>query len=92
MHAGGDPAELSACLLRMKELRKEYGREDVPFEVHASSLDAYSVDGIKRLEEVGVTDVVVGFRNPYTKRQDTQPLDEKIELIQQYADNLIAKV
>jgi probable F420-dependent oxidoreductase len=91
MHAGGDPAALSACLERLKELRQEYGRESVPFEVHASSLDAYDVDGIKRLEEVGVTDVVVGFRNPYTKRQDTQTLDEKIDLIRQYADNVIAK-
>jgi hypothetical protein len=92
MHAGGDPVELSACLYRLKELRKEYGRDDLPFEVHASSLDAYNVDGIKRLEELGVTDVVVGFRNPYTKRQDTQTLEEKIELMQQYAENVIAKV
>jgi probable F420-dependent oxidoreductase len=92
MHAGGDPTELSTCLDRLNELRKEYGRENVPFEVHASSLEAYNVDGIKHLEELGVTDVVVGFRNPYTKRQDTQPLDEKIELIRQYAENVIAKV
>jgi probable F420-dependent oxidoreductase len=91
MHAGGDPAQLSTYLQRLKELRKEYGREKLPFEVHASSLDAYDVDGIKRLEEVGVTDVVVGFRNPYTKRQDTQTLDEKVDLIRQYADNVMAK-
>jgi len=89
MFAGGDPAELVACLERLKSLRQEYGRHDVHFEIHASSLDAYSVDGVRRLEAMGVTDLVVGFRNPYTKRQDTQTLDEKIELMQQYAGNVI---
>jgi len=92
MFAGGDPAELLACLERLKSLRQEYGRHDAPFEIHASSLDAYSVDGVRRLEAIGVTDLVVGFRNPYTKRQDTQTLDEKIELLQQYAGNVMGSV
>ncbi|HMI85560.1 MAG TPA: LLM class flavin-dependent oxidoreductase, partial [Polyangiaceae bacterium] len=92
MHAGGDPAELSKYLQRLAALRQEYGRDKAPFEIHASSLDAYSVDGVRRLEELGVTDLVVGFRNPYTRRQDTQPLADKIDLLRQYADNIIAKV
>ena len=92
MHAGGDPAELSACLKRLQALRKEYGRENVPFEIHASSLDGFNVDGIKRLEEMGVTDVVVGFRDPYMRRSDTQPLAEKIELLRAYAENVMHKV
>jgi probable F420-dependent oxidoreductase len=91
MHAGGDPAELAACLVRLKEMRKEAGRDHLPFEIHASALDGYSVDGVHRLEELGVTDLVVGFRNPYTKRQDTQTLAEKIDLLRAYADNVIAK-
>ena len=36
-----------------------------PFEVHVISVDAYTVDGLKRLEDPGVTDVMVGFRWPY---------------------------
>jgi hypothetical protein len=38
---------------------------------------------------MGVTDLVVGFRNPYTRRQDTQPLEEKLDLLRQYGDNVI---
>jgi probable F420-dependent oxidoreductase len=91
MHAGGDPAELAACLGRLKALRREFDRDCVSFEIHASSLDAYTVDGVRRLEELGVTDLVVGFRNPYTRRQDTQPLSEKIDLLRQYGDNVIAR-
>ena len=92
MHAGGDPAELATCLDRLKVLRKEFGREEGPFEIHVSSLDGYNVEGVRRLEQSGVTDLVIGFRNPYTRKQDTQSLDEKIDLMRQYADNVIGKV
>ena len=92
MHAGGDPAELATCLDRLKVLRKEFGREEGPFEIHVSSLDGYNVEGVRRLEQNGVTDLVIGFRNPYTRKQDTQSLDEKIDLMRQYADNVIGKV
>ena len=56
------------------------------------SLDAYTPDGIKRLEDRGVTDVIVGFRLPYIVGPDTEPLDRKIEHLNRYAENVIAKV
>ncbi len=92
MHAGGDPIELAGLLRRVRELRKEYGREREPFEIHVISLDAFTPDGIRRLEDLGVTDVIVGFRNVYTVEPDTQSLTEKIDTLRQYADNVIAKV
>src|SRR3954454_14901772 len=76
IHAGGDAEELTRMLTRVNELRAEYGRADEPFEVHVISMDAYSVDGVRRLEAQGVTDVIVGFRWPYTTEPDTQPLQE----------------
>jgi probable F420-dependent oxidoreductase len=90
MHAGGDAESLSGMLERIRELRREYGREREPFEVHVISLDAYSVDGLHRLEDVGVTDAIVGFRNSY--EPDTQTLDQKIGALRRYADDVIAKV
>jgi len=90
MHAGGDQAELGRLLARLTDVRKEYGREKEPFEVHVISLDAYTVDGIKRLEDLGVTDAIVGFRNSYEK--DTQTLQQKTDALRQFADNVIAKV
>ena len=91
MHGGGDPADLPKLLSRLEELRREAGREHEPFEVHAISTDAFSVDGVKRLEDVGVTDVVVGFRWPYSVGPDTQPLAEKIDAARHFADTVIAK-
>lgn len=91
MHAGGSPEELSGYIARLAELRKEYGRDHLPFEIHVISLDAYTLDGVERLAEAGVTDVVVGFRDPYTTAQDTQPLEEKVAAINRFADDVIAK-
>ena len=56
------------------------------------SVDAYTVDGVRRLEEHGVTDVIVGFRWPYQTGPDTEPLAEKLGKLRRYADEVIAKV
>jgi probable F420-dependent oxidoreductase len=92
IHAGGDPAELGNMVQRVHTLREEYGRAAEPFEVHAISLDAFSIDGVHRLEDLGVTDAIVGFRYPYVKEPDTQPLQEKIDLLRRFADNVISHV
>jgi len=90
MHAGGDQGVLEGLLSRLTELRKECGRDREPFEIHVISMDAYTIDGIRRLEDLGVTDVIVGFRNAY--ETDTQTLQHKIDALRQFADNVIAKV
>jgi probable F420-dependent oxidoreductase len=91
MHAGGDGAELDRLLAELDALRAEYGtRKD--FEVHVISLDGFTVDGIKRLEDKGVTDVIVGFRLPYTTEQDTEPLETKIANLSRFAEKVIARV
>ena len=92
MHGGGAPEELDALLGRIDEIRRAEGLQDKPFEIHVISLDAYTPDGIKRLEDRGVTDVIVGFRVPYIVGPDTQPLDKKVEHLNRYAENVIAKL
>ncbi|MBK6575177.1 MAG: TIGR03619 family F420-dependent LLM class oxidoreductase [Sandaracinaceae bacterium] len=92
MFAGGAPEELSRCLDRLAVLRREAGRENEPFEIHAGSMDAFKLDGVKRLEDQGITDVIVGFRNAYDNAPDIQPLDVKIGALRKYADKIISKL
>ena len=92
MHAGGDGEELDRLLGRLKEIREEEGDTRDDFEVHVISYDAYTVDGIKRLEDKGVTDCIVGFRVPYIKGPDTEPLETKVRNLEQYAESVITKV
>ena len=89
MHAGGDRDSLVRALDRLHVLRREAGRDHLPFEIHAIALDAYTPDGVRRLEDLGVTEVIVGFRNSYEK--DTQPLTQKLDALRAYADRVIAK-
>jgi probable F420-dependent oxidoreductase len=92
LHGGGDPAELPALLARLAEFRRQEGTADRPFEVHVISADAYSVDGVRRLEDQGVTDVIVGFRWPYEAGPDAEPLPDKITNLRRFSEAVIAKV
>ena len=89
MHGGGDPGDLPVLLERLAQLRKEEGREGEPFEVHVISMDAYTPDGVRRLEDMGVTDVIVGFRWPYVVGPDTEPLQDKLDALRRFADDVI---
>ena len=92
LHGGGDPADLPGLLSKLREIRQAEGTSDKPFEIHVISLDAYSLDGIRRLEEQGVTDVIVGFRWPYAAGPDTESLQVKLDNLRRFADEVMAKV
>jgi probable F420-dependent oxidoreductase len=97
MHGGGDPADLPRLLARLADLRRQYPRSGgdcspPEYEVHVISADAYTVDGVRRLEEQGVTDVIIGFRWPYATGPDTEPLGQKIDSLRRFADDVIAKM
>ena len=92
MHAGGGGEELDRLLARLAEIRRAEGDTRDDFEVHVISYDAYTVDGVERLREKGVTDCIVGFRVPYIKGPDTEPLQDKIDHLNRFGESLIAKV
>lgn len=93
MHGGGDPEELDALIAKLNRFRDDAGTAGAEdYQIHVISIDAYTADGIKRLEDKGVTDVIVGFRIPYITGHDTEPLDAKIRNLEMFAENVIAKV
>nr|MCW1957100.1 LLM class flavin-dependent oxidoreductase [Mycobacterium sp.] len=91
MHGGGNE-DLDELLAKLNRYRAEEGTADKPFQIHVISIDGFTVDGVKRLEDKGVTDVIVGFRIPYIVGPDTEPLDAKIRNLEWFAENVIAKV
>ena len=90
MHAGGGDEDLAKMLARLTELRAEYGRSDVPFEIHVISMEGYTVDGLRRLEEMGVTDAIVGIRNGY--EGDVLSLQDKLDAVNGFADEVISRL
>ena len=91
LHGGGDPADLPGLLTRLAGFRREEGTAERPFEVHVISAEAYTVDGVRRLAEAGVTDLIVGFRWPYVTGPDTEPLEQKLASLRRFADDVIAR-
>jgi probable F420-dependent oxidoreductase len=89
MHGGGDPADLPGLLEKLARFRREEGTEGRPFEIHVISTDAYTHDGLRRLADQGVTDVIVGFRWPYVTGPDTEPLETKLTNLRRYARTII---
>ena len=52
---------------------------------------AYSPDGIKKLEDLGATEVIVAFRNTYEGGPDDRTLEGMIAEINWYAEEVINK-
>lgn len=92
LHGGGDPALLPGLLSELGRLLDDAGRDRAGYEIHVISMDAYSIDGIRRLEEQGVSDVIVGFRWPYVAGADTESLGTKLDNLRRFADQVIHKV
>jgi probable F420-dependent oxidoreductase len=91
LHGGGNLAELPALLARLAEHRRAVGTDGRPFEVHVISADAYTADGVRRLADQGVTDVIVGFRWPYHTGPDLEPLPDKITKLTRFAETVITR-
>jgi hypothetical protein len=83
-------AELRDIAAKLRGLRAEHGRGDAPFEVVAACSDAYGVDGYRRLEDAGVTELQtmpwLFYGGP------TEDLARKLEGIRRFADEVITKL
>jgi probable F420-dependent oxidoreductase len=80
--------ELGAFRKRIDARRAECGRSDEPFAMIGSAMDAVDVDGYRRVEDVGVTDLLTmpwffysGF---------TEDLQEKIDGVYRYAEDVLS--
>lgn len=92
MYAGGGPEQLAPMLEKINAYRAEAGLSDKPFRIFATEMGEITLDTVKRMEDLGVTDMPVAFRNLYAVEEDTQPLQEKIDDFARFADRVIAKV
>jgi probable F420-dependent oxidoreductase len=89
--AGGELDSIKTMVDKINEFRKEYGRDHLPFKFHAMTAEAYSADGIKRLEDIGIDEVLVAFRDVYASEADDKTVEEKIGMMSWYANEVIAK-
>jgi hypothetical protein len=90
--AGLDLEQTKSLIDQINAYRDEYGTLDhsnYQFQVMGEA--AYSPDGIKKLEDLGATEVIVAFRNTYEGGPDERTLDGMIAEINWYAEEIINK-
>jgi probable F420-dependent oxidoreductase len=81
--------EIIASIERIDNWRREYGRDNEPFEVMATPSDAWDVDGYKRLQDAGVSHILT-MPWPFY-HGESEKLEHKIDGIKRYADDIIAR-
>ncbi len=89
MCAGAGMIELKGYIDRLTHLREEYGTINKPFAIWTTGQNAFTKEGIEELESIGVTETVIGFRDVYNMEPD-KPLEEKIKMLQWYANEFIS--
>jgi probable F420-dependent oxidoreductase len=82
--------EIIESVAHIRAMRKEYGRDHLPFEVMATPSDAYDIDGYRRLEDAGITHILT-MPWPFY-HGDTQELDLKIDGVKRYAEDIVQKM
>ncbi|MET0271278.1 MAG: LLM class flavin-dependent oxidoreductase [Sphingomonas sp.] len=95
MYAGGGPGQLAPLLDKIAAFRAEAGAGDRPFRIFATEIGAegrITMDTVRRMEDLGVTDMPVVFRNVYAVEEDRQPLQDKIDAHARFADEVIARL
>ena len=94
MSAGDTIEGLTEKLAKIDDFRREYGTTGKRFDVYATTVESFSADGIRRLEDLGVTHTSGGFSgfNPYGAEADAETLQQKIDALNRYADEVINRV
>lgn len=88
--AQNSEAELRRLIGEIDRLRRECGREREPFEIKVTPTDVFDLDGYRRLEDVGVTDVIT--MPWYFYPGDREQLDTRRAALERFADQFIAKL
>lgn len=92
MYAGGGIEALKPLVEKLAIFRQEAGTSGKPFRIFATEFGEVTLDLVKRMEDLGVTDIPVIFRNLYAVEADRQPLQEKIDIHARFADTVISRL
>ncbi len=89
--AGGSLEDLESMLGGLWGFLKEEGRSEEGYEIHVMApFDAYTIEGIRSIRDLGATHVILSPRNPYL--EPDCPLAKKLGFIDAMTDELVAKV
>ncbi len=84
-------SELQQTIARLAQLRAEYGRTELPFEIQAVCINRFGLDGYQQQADAGVTDAIVVPWLLYGAGFDAD-LQSKKDGLRRFADEIITKM
>jgi probable F420-dependent oxidoreductase len=84
--------ETARCVSRLHELLDERGRSYDDFEIHGGALEARTLDDFRRLEDMGLTDIVVSPTPDYATHSGELTTRDKVEWVERFSDKILARV
>jgi len=92
MYAGGGGDQLRPMLAKIADHRRDFGNTGRPFRVFATEMGEITLDAVRRMADLGVTDMPVVFRNLYAVEEDRETLQSKIDAYTRFADKVIGRL
>ena len=90
--AGLSLEETKSLIDQINSFRADFGTMNHPnYQFQVMGEAAYSPNGVKQLEDLGATEVIVAFRNTYEGGADERTLEGMIAEINWYAEEVINK-
>ena len=91
--AGVTLEQAKSMITKINDYRKEFGTLDNPqFQIQIMSEAGYSIEGVNQLQNIGVTEVIIAFRNAYEGGADNRTLEGMKAEINWFAEEVIHKV
>jgi len=90
LNAGNTPDEVPGLMDEIRRMRREAGRDHLPFESVVTLTTPPDVDDFKRMEDIGVDGILV-YPATFALGQ-TSTLDQKKQLMEQFAESFIRKM
>ena len=91
--AGVTINEAKTMIDKINQYRDEFGtlsHSNYQFQIMSEA--GYSVGGVKQLEDLGVTEVIIAFRNAYEGGEDNRTLEGMKAEINWFAEEVISKI
>lgn len=91
--AGVTIDEAKTMIGKINQYRDDFGtlsHSNYQFQIMSEA--GYSADGVKQLDELGVTEVIIAFRNAYEGGEDSRTLEGMKAEINWFAEEVIHKV
>jgi probable F420-dependent oxidoreductase len=89
--AGSDFDTLGKLLGELRGYLREFGRDPERFELHVMApQEGYTLEGARRLRDLGVTSAIYSFRNPYVEPDIS--LRRKRDFVKRFTEEVIARL